>query len=103
MTNQKALGLLLDRLNDPEIVVRNMFGGEGIFRNGRMFALVYDGVLYLKMSDEAPGISNRPAFTPRVGRTFPSFRTISAAELEDAGAIAALSRDAQQAAAASSR
>lgn len=103
MTNQSLVRLLLDRLNDPEIIVRNMFGGEGIFRNGRMFALVYEGVLYVKMSGEGPGILSRPAFTPRTGRTFPSFRAVSAAELEDAGAVTALSRSAQQVAAASGR
>ena len=29
--------------------VRRMFGGAGIFADGRMFALVHDGVIYLKV------------------------------------------------------
>ncbi len=34
------------------VVVRRMFGGAGIFANGRMLGLVDDGVIYLK-ADEA--------------------------------------------------
>jgi DNA transformation protein len=30
------------------VVVRRMFGGLGIYADGTMFALAYDGVLYLK-------------------------------------------------------
>ena len=31
------------------VVVRRMFGGAGIYADGRMFALVHDGVIYLKV------------------------------------------------------
>ena len=37
--------------------VRRMFGGAGLFRDGVMFALVADDVLYLKADD-----ASRPAF-----------------------------------------
>jgi DNA transformation protein len=37
--------------------VRRMFGGAGLFRDGIMFALVADDVLYLKADD-----ASRPAF-----------------------------------------
>ena len=30
------------------VVVRRMFGGAGIYADGTMFALVHDGVIYLK-------------------------------------------------------
>jgi len=30
------------------VVVRNMFGGFGIYADGTMFALAYDGLVYLK-------------------------------------------------------
>jgi DNA transformation protein and related proteins len=34
------------------IATRRMFGGLGIYRYGRMFALVADDVLYMKADDE---------------------------------------------------
>jgi DNA transformation protein and related proteins len=37
--------------------VRRLFGGAGIFADGRMFALVSHGVIYLKV-----GAHNAPAF-----------------------------------------
>jgi len=42
------------------IEARRMFGGYGIFRDGRMFALVADDVLYLKADRQsAPSFSER--------------------------------------------
>jgi DNA transformation protein len=37
------------------ILVRKMFGGYGIYRNGLMFALVADNTLYLKADSENAG------------------------------------------------
>jgi DNA transformation protein len=47
-----------DRFNDlfavfGRIVVRRMFGGEGLFRDGVMFAIVQDEKLYFKTSEES--------------------------------------------------
>jgi len=39
------------------VTVRRMFGGAGIYADGTMFALVADGVIYLKADDV-----NTPAF-----------------------------------------
>jgi len=39
------------------VVVRRMFGGAGVYADGLMFALVYDGVVYLKADAH-----NAPAF-----------------------------------------
>ena len=39
------------------VVVRRMFGGAGIYADGTMFALVHDGVIYLKADEH-----NAPAF-----------------------------------------
>ncbi|HEX2113982.1 MAG TPA: TfoX/Sxy family protein [Alphaproteobacteria bacterium] len=39
------------------VSARRMFGGYGIYRQGLMFALVADDVLYMKVDDQ-----NRPAF-----------------------------------------
>jgi DNA transformation protein and related proteins len=47
------------------IRIRNMFGGQGIYRDEVMFALVSDGEIYLKV-DEA----SRPAFAEAGSRPF---------------------------------
>ena len=39
------------------VTVRRMFGGAGIYADGTMFALVADGVIYLKADEQ-----NVPAF-----------------------------------------
>ena len=36
-----------------EVRARSMFGGHGIYFDGRMFALVADDTLYLKVDDES--------------------------------------------------
>ena len=39
------------------VVFRRMFGGVGVFRDGLMFALVADDVLYMKADDgDEPGL-----------------------------------------------
>ena len=35
------------------VEVRRLFGGAGIFIDGTMFALVHDGVIFLKVDDES--------------------------------------------------
>jgi DNA transformation protein len=40
-----------------EVTVRKMFGGAGLYRDGKMFGLVADDVVYLKVDD-----SNREKF-----------------------------------------
>jgi DNA transformation protein len=47
-----------DRFDDlfvpfGRIVVRRMFGGEGLFRDGLMFAIVHEEKLYFKTSEES--------------------------------------------------
>lgn len=42
------------------VTARSMFGGAGLYRDGTMFAIVSDDVLYLKVDDET-----RPAFEDR--------------------------------------
>jgi len=47
-----------DRFDDlfapfGKIVVRRMFGGEGLFRDGLMFAIVHEDKLYFKTSEES--------------------------------------------------
>lgn len=49
ITSREFLDLVLDQMADFGCVTaRRMFGGVGIYRNGVMFALIADDVLYLK-------------------------------------------------------
>lgn len=47
------------------VSIKRMFGGLGIYRDGRMFALVAYGTLYFKTDDET-----REAFRAAGGRPF---------------------------------
>lgn len=52
------LNYLLDQLSGwGEVSVRRMFGGAGLYRDGKMFGLIADDVAYLKVDD-----SNRDDF-----------------------------------------
>ena len=49
---------VVDQLSNwAEVTVRRMFGGAGLYRDGRMFGLIADDVAYLKVDD-----SNRDDF-----------------------------------------
>ncbi|HEX2195586.1 MAG TPA: TfoX/Sxy family protein [Actinomycetota bacterium] len=89
---------LLDQLDDPAVSARPMFGGHGVYRDGRMFALVYDETVYVKVSDEEANTSDRPPFRPRPNQTFPTFREVSADELEDQETLRDMAARAQAAA-----
>jgi DNA transformation protein len=47
-----------------EVTARGMFGGWGIFHEGRMFALVVDDTLYLKVDDASRGDFEREGLQP---------------------------------------
>lgn len=52
---------LLELLEEfPDVTAKRMFGGHGIFRDGLMFGLVADSMLYLKVDD-----GNRAEFEDR--------------------------------------
>lgn len=43
-----------------------MFGGQGVYRDGRMFALVAEGVIYLKVDDITRGAFEQADLEPFV-------------------------------------
>ncbi len=46
------LEYILDQLSSwGEVSIRKMFGGAGLYRDGKMFALVADDVVYFKVDD----------------------------------------------------
>jgi DNA transformation protein and related proteins len=46
------------------VVVRRMFGGAGIFADGTMFALLHDGVIYLKADERTTQAFEREGLGP---------------------------------------
>jgi len=56
--SREFIDFLVEQLEDfGPVAVKRMFGGVGLFRDGRMFALVVGDVLYFKTDAE-----NAPAF-----------------------------------------
>ena len=94
---------LLEQLDDPGVSARAMFGGHGIYRDGQMFAIVYDDDVYMKFDDEDLEMTARPPFRPRPNQTLWSFRAVNADELEDRDLLARLAAKALSAAARTHR
>lgn len=64
--SNEFLDYLLDQLSAwGGVTARKMFGGAGLFRDGKMFGLVADDIAYLKVAD-----SNRDDFVKRGSRPF---------------------------------
>lgn len=74
MTDEGMVAFVLEQLSDPTVSARHMFGGHGIYRNGRMFGLVYDEAIYMKITDDEAKTSRRlapdlsPSMTDRSSR-----------------------------------
>jgi DNA transformation protein len=86
------------------VQIRRMFGGQGIYRDGMMFALEAGGELYLKADPQTQDIfrdlGSRPfAYTSRDGRTTTmSYWLLPDSALDDPDAAADLARVAIEAA-----
>jgi DNA transformation protein len=53
MTNEELLTTVLDRLQPLPVTARSMFGGKGLYMDGRFFAVIFDGVPYFRTDDES--------------------------------------------------
>lgn len=50
--SDEFLNYVLDQLSSwGQVSARRMFGGAGLYRHGRMFGLIADNVVYLKVDD----------------------------------------------------
>lgn len=85
--------LVADQLDDwAPVNARRMFGGVGLFRERKMFALVFDGVLYLKCCDDTASafdaVQAPPFHYERQGKTVAlSYRQAPAEAIDDALAL----------------
>src|SRR5262245_4677799 len=82
---------------------RRMFGGVGLYCEGRFFGLIDEGTLYLKVDDRNRGAclsSNMPPFRPYKDRPELSMSYFQAPPdvIEDAEELTAWARDAVRAA-----
>jgi len=64
--SDEYLQFVLDQLSSLDgVTARRMFGGAGLFRDGKMFGLVADDVAYLKVDD-----SNRSMYEASGAKRF---------------------------------
>lgn len=91
------LAFALDQLAGlGDVRAKRMFGGVGLYCGERFFALMDDGVLYLKVDDQT-----RPRYTRRRLKPFSpegmpsmSYYPVPASVLEDAGELIVWAREA---------
>jgi DNA transformation protein len=80
-----------------EVTVRKMFGGAGLYRDGEMFGLVADDVVYLKVDETNRGkfiAEGSAPFKPFPDRpTMMSFFEIPPDIFEDPAALIAWSKE----------
>lgn len=69
MSNEEVYERFMKGIGFP-VRSKKMFGGLGIFSDTTMFALVYDGVAYLKSTEELAGryVDDGFQFVPPFGR-----------------------------------
>ena len=68
-TSKEFTDYVLDQLSGwGDVTARRMFGGAGLYRDGKMFGLIADDEVYLKVDD-----SNREAFVAAGSGPFKPF------------------------------
>lgn len=60
MTNEELFALVIERLEPLPVTSRAMFGGRGLWLDGRFFGVIFDGRLYFRTDEES-----RPAYVER--------------------------------------
>lgn len=66
--SDEFLFYVLDQLSELGVTYRKMFGGAGLYRDGKVFGLIADATVFLKVDD-----SNRNSFTDAGSRQFRPF------------------------------
>ncbi|MGO8868026.1 MAG: TfoX/Sxy family protein [Alphaproteobacteria bacterium] len=85
------------------VEARRMFGGHGLYLEGTIFALVFDGALFLKADEETKGAFERRGLGPityegRKGQTIAlPYWEVPAELLEDGRALCRWARKAHEA------
>lgn len=76
-TSAEFLDFVAEQMADfGPIAVRRMFGGAGVFRDGLMFALIADEVLYLKADETTEAYFKAEGLGPFTYQTKRNPRTV---------------------------
>lgn len=78
-----------------ELESRSMFGGTGVYSRGTMFAILYDGRVYLKTNEETRAAFVQRGggpFQPRKGAALTSYHEVPAEILDDEDELLAWAR-----------
>ena len=78
---------VLDQLSDmPGVMCRAMFGGYGLYQNGRFFGIIHQGRLYFKTHDwtkEHYLQHDMKPFRPNHAQTLKNYYEVPAEVIED--------------------
>ena len=78
---------VLDQLNDmPGVMCRAMFGGYGLYQNGRFFGIIHQDRLYFKTHDGTKEYylqQGMKPFRPNPSQTLKNYYEVPAEVIED--------------------
>ncbi len=81
-TDPTFIAKVLEKMEPLEVTARAMFGGYGLYFEGKNFALVDDNTLFIKVTEPGRAVAGRVATAPPYPGARPAFK-ISHAKLSD--------------------
>ena len=81
-TDPKFIERILEKMLPLDVVARPMFGGYGLYCQGKNFALVNDDTLFIKVTEPGLTLAGRVSQAPPYPGARPAFK-ISASKLSD--------------------
>jgi len=87
MKSDSFVEFVLDQLSDGGgVTCRAMFGGHGLYRNGKFFAIIHKGKLYFKTDEksrEAYMEKGMKPFAPNKKQTLKNYYEVPAEVIDD--------------------
>ena len=91
MKSDSFVEFVLDQLNDVGgVTCRAMFGGHGLYRNGKFFAIIHKGKLYFKTDEKSRDAyikKGMKPFAPNKKQTLKNYYELPADVIDDADLI----------------
>jgi DNA transformation protein len=97
MKTDSLKGFVADQLRLSNLECRSMFGGYGLYSNGEIFGILFEGRLYFKTNAATrPTYEQRgmKPFRPRVRQRLKSYYEVPADVIEDASTLTAWATEA---------
>jgi len=82
VTDPKFIERILEKMRPLDVTARPMFGGYGLYCQGKNFALVNDDTLFIKVTESGRALAGRIGRAPPYPEAKPAFK-ISASKLND--------------------